>query len=191
MANKCIHLSPALLLLAVTVTNVGCAFTSVGIDFGPFGIPIPVTPYLQDKKEDEFWNHERYERVPILGPITSEGPVVALDPPSDDEVIRAMERALPLEGGVPLLYEKQRNNVRIVKEKIADYVDPPRFVPLIGPAQLHHAHYKCTVYYTEVTRVGWPVPHTLTDEDAQEVIYIDHNHFHMVGNVDPGVGANF
>jgi hypothetical protein len=82
-------------------------------------------------------------------------------------------------------------SVRIVKEKIADYVDPPRVVPLLGPVQLHHCHYKCTIYYTEVTRVGWPVPHTLVDEDSQEVIYIDHNHFHMVGNVDTGVGANY
>src|SRR5688500_8067232 len=111
MLNKFIHRSPALLILALTMTNTGCAFLSIGVDFGPFGIPIPVTPYLQDKKEDEFWNHERYERVPILGPVTSEGPAVALDAPSDDEVIRALERALPIEGGVPLLFEKQRNNV--------------------------------------------------------------------------------
>lgn len=191
MPNKLIHLGPALFILALTVANTGCAFLTVGVDWGVAGYPIPVTPYLQDKKEDEFWNHERYERVPILGPITSEGPAVALDPPSDDEVERALERARPIEGGVPLFYEKQRNNVRIVKEKIADYVDPCRFVPLIGPAQLHHAHYKCTVYFTEITRVGWPVPHTLTDEDAQEVIYIDHNHFHMVGNVDTGADAQF
>ncbi len=104
-----------------------------------------------DKKEDEWWMKERYDRVPILGPLTPGGPVQALDPPSDDEVMRALERAHPVEGGLPLLHEMQRNNVRIVKEKIADYIDPPRFYPLIGPAQLHHAHYKCTVYYTEVT----------------------------------------
>jgi hypothetical protein len=79
----------------------------------------------------------------------------------------------------------------MVKEKIADYVDPPRFYPLIGPAQLHHAHYKCTVYFTQVTRIGWPIPHTLKDEDAREVLYIDHNHFHMVGNVDTGASADF
>ena len=63
-------------------------------------------------------------------------------------------------------------------------LDPPRVVPLIGPVQLHHAHYKCTIFFTEVTRVGWPIPYTTTDEDASEVIYIDHNHFHMVGNVE-------
>jgi hypothetical protein len=35
------------------------------------------------------------------------------------------------------------------------------------------------------------VPHTLTDEDAQEVIYVDHNHFHVVGNVDFGAGTQY
>ena len=85
----------------------------------------------------------------------------------------------------------ERNNVRIVKEKIADYVDPPRVVPLIGPVQLHHAHYKCTVYFTEITRIGWPVPHTITDDDVREVVYIDHNHFHRVGNIDEATHGNF
>jgi len=81
--------------------------------------------------------------------------------------------------------------VRIVKEKIADYVDPPRVVPLIGPVQLHHVHFKCTVYFTEVTRVGWPVPYTTRNEDAMEVIYIDNNHFHMVGDPDFGMSATY
>ena len=102
------------------------------------------------------------------------------------EVWWALERANSVQGGFPFLNETQRNNVTMVKEKIADYVDPPRVVPLIGPAQLHHAHYKCTVYYTERKIIGWPLPHTMIDEDAVEVLYIDHNHFHMVGNVDLG-----
>ena len=141
--------------------------------------------------EDRQWNKERYERVPILGPITSGGPPVALDPPTPDEVMRALEKAQPLQGGVPLLYQRQRNNVRIIVEPIADYVDPPRVYPLVGPAQLHHCHFKCTVYYTETTHVGWPLPHTLVDEDSSEVIYVDHNHLHMVGNVDGGALSNY
>ena len=36
-----------------------------------------------------------------------------------------------------------------------------------------------------------PMPHTLRDEEAMEVIYIDHNHFHMVGNPDPGIGSPY
>ena len=179
------------LVAALSLSSTGCVGIKSGINLGVFAIPLPVSPYYQKMQEDNFWNHERYERAPILGPIIPGGPMVALDPPSDDEVIRAWEKANPVQGGLPFLHEKQRNNVRIVKDKIADYVDPPRVVPLIGPVQLHHAHYKCTIYYTEVTRVGWPVPHTLVDEDSQEVVYIDHNHYHMVGPVNTGASANF
>ena len=179
---------PVLVVLGAALASTGC--TAQGPHLGFLAFPIPVSPYYQDRAEDEFWVKERYDRVPVLGPITSGGPAVALDPPSDDEIMRALERAQPLEGGIPYLQEVQRNNVRIVKEKCADYVDPPRVYPLIGPAQLHHAHYKCTIYYTQVTRVGWPLPHTLTDEDAVEVVYIDHNHMHMVGNVDESCGGS-
>ena len=178
------------MLLAViamgSLSTTGCfwGLQSLGPSLGPFAIPMPVSPYLQKRKEDDFWNHERYERVPILGPLTSGAEIVALDPPSDDEVMRALEKADPVQGGIPFLHEHNRNNVRIVKKKIADYVDPPRVMPMIGPVQQHHAHYCCTIYYEDVRRIGWPVPHTLRDEDAREVIYIDHNHLHMVGNVD-------
>jgi len=174
-------LCPLLALLALAST--GC--TTYGPHLGILAFPIPVSPYFQDKKEVEFWNHERYERAPILGPISAGGPTEAIDRPSDDEVIQALNKSHPIAGGLPFLHEMQRNDVRIVKEKIADYLDPPRVMPLVGPVQLHHAHYKCTVYFTEVTRVGWPVPHTLKDEEVVEVVYIDHNHLHRVGNMAP------
>ena len=178
-------------LAAMTLTNTGCiGLTQYGPSLGIFAVPIPVSPFYQHKQEEKFWEHERYERVPILGPNTAGGPAVALDPPTDDEVVRALEKARPVQGGIPFFYEKQRNNVRIIKEKIADYIDPPRFYPLIGPAQLHHAHYKCTIYCSERAIVGYPVPHTLDDREVIEVIYIDHNHFHMVGDVDPYTTPN-
>lgn len=180
------------LLGMVSLACSGCGWVAAqGPFLGPLAVPIPVSPYFQKEKEDQAWEHERYQRVPILGPITSGMEPVALDPPSDDEVMRAFERANPQEGGFPMLYEVQRNGVRIVKEKIADYIDPPRVMPLIGPVQQHHAHYKCTIYYSEVKRIGWPFPHTIEDEDAVEVVYIDHNHLHMVGNVNPGPGSNY
>jgi hypothetical protein len=191
MSQQLLTASMTLFLAFAALTQTGCVGISTGPSLGLFGIPIPVTPYLQDKQEDKFWIQERYATVPIMGPLSAGGPVVALDAPSDDEVMRALERARPIEGGFPLLHEVQRNNVRIVKQKIADYVDPPRFVPTIGPAQLHHAHYKCTIYFSEITHVGWPVPYTMHDEEAIEVVYIDHNHFHMVGNVDPGLDTQF
>ena len=191
MTQRLTLIALSTIIALTSLSSTGCVGITNGVNMGVLGIPIPVSPYFQKKKEDEFWSHERYDRVPILGPLTAGGPAIALDPPSDDEVMRAFEKANPIQGGLPFLHERSRNNVRIVKEKIADYIDPPRVVPLIGPAQLHHAHYKCTIYYSETTRVGWPIPHTLVDEDSQEVIYIDHNHFHMVGNVDTGANANF
>jgi hypothetical protein len=192
MSHKSMTAAMCVLMALMSLSSSGCFwFTTQGPYLGWVSIPIPVSPYLQDEQEDKAWEHERYERVPILGPIMAGGPTTALDEPSDDEVMVAMEKARPVEGGLPLLSETQRNNVRIVKEKIADYIDPPRFVPLVGPCQLHHAHYKCTVYFSEVKHVGWPVPYTVRDEDAVEVLYIDHNHFHMVGNVDPGVQSNY
>ena len=182
----------ALLLLSLGA-SIGCQATFEPAIWpgGALAYPIPISPYLQDKLEDRAWNKERYDRVPILGPITAGGPVVALDPPSDDEIMRAFEAANPTEGGLPFLHEVQRNNVKIVVEPIADYIDPVRVYPLVGPAQQHHAHYKCIIHYSEKTRVGWPIPHTIHDEECQEVVYIDHNQLHQVGNVTGGPGSNY
>ena len=191
MSTKSLWTAAALLALS-TVANTGCFWIAKeGPNLGMFSIPIPVSPYFQDKEEQRFWVHEKYGKAPVLGPIAPGGPVTAIDTPSDDEVMVALERVRPVRGGLPLLWERQRNNVRIVKDKIADYIDPPRVYPLIGPAQLHHAHYKCTVYFTEVVRNGWPLPYTTTVDDAQEVVYIDHNHFQMVGKVETGASANY
>ncbi len=183
-------LAIATVIAVQALMSTGC--TSLGPYLGAVAVPIPVSPYFQKREEDKHWVHERYARVPILGPTSHGGPPAALDPPSDDEVMRALERVNSVQGGVPLLWEKQRNNVKIVKELTADYVDPVRVYPLIGPAQQHHAHYKCTIYFTDIVRVGWPVPFTLEDQDSVEVIYIDHNHLHMAGDVDAGgAGTNY
>lgn len=180
-----LHAAAAVSLVAVS----GCSWPLNTTFSGPsvhIPVPVPVSPYFQKGQEDKFWVHERYERVPVIGPLTAGGPPAALDPPSADEVMRALEKARPTEGGVPLLHEVQRSNVRMIVEPLGDYVDPVRVIPLIGPAQLHHANYKCTIYYAETTRVGWPVPYTTVDEDATEVVYIDHAHFHRVGDVHDG-----
>ena len=190
MSIKIARTAIGLLGLLSVVCITGCN-TVCGPNLGVLNFPIPVSPYFQKLPEDEYWNKRRYDRMPILGPITPNSPVAALDEPSDDEVMRSLEKARPVQGGLPGLYETQRNNVRIVKEPISDYIDPPREFPLVGPAQLHHAHWKCIVYYSEATWVGWPIPYKNTAEECQEVVYIDHDHLHMVGNVDPGPGTGY
>jgi len=172
MLGKCRYLPIFGVLGTLTVFTLGCGTVMSPLDWGVLNYPIPVSPYFQDRLEDKAWEEERYKKMPILPPLVEGAPHVALDEPSDDEVMRALEKARQVEGGLPLLHEVQRSNVRIVKELITDSIDPPRVYPLVGPAQLHHVHWKCTVYFTEV-------------------IYIDHDHLHMVGNVDGGPGSNY
>ena len=167
-----------LFALAIALSNGCVGITGPGL--GIASIPLPVSPFFQQKAEDHAFENARYNKVAILPPITDENHI-ALDPPSDDEVIRALEQLRPVSGGVPGLEVTMRNIKGITKELIADYVDPPRHVPLVGPVQLHHAHYKCTVYFEEITQVGWPIPHQIKTEAGIEVIYIDKDHFHRVG----------
>lgn len=192
MTTTRIRISLTLVLVVSVVSSLGC-IASQGPNLGLLSFPIPVSPMIQKRQEDKFWVHQRYTRVPILPPFTANSPRTALDPPSDDEVMRAFYKSHTVEGGLPLLHELQVNDVKIVTQLIpgSDIVDPPRHYPLIGPAQLHHAHYKCSVYFTEIIRVGWPIPHTLEEEEKVEVIYIDHDHLHQVGNINPGVGSNY
>jgi len=190
MSKTIIYTSLLSLVAGAMVFSSGCIGLP-GPSLGPAGVPIPVPSYIQDQYEDQAFEKERYGRVPILAAIPPGTEHIALDTPSDDEVMRALEKARPTKGGIPFLETRERTNVKIVKEKIGDYVDPPRVVQLAGPVQLHHAHYKCTIYFTDIVHVGWPVPHTRTNEDAVEVVYIDHDHYHMVGNVNDGKGNSF
>jgi hypothetical protein len=147
------------------------------VDWSKFWIttpPIPVPAYFSQQIEDTYWEEERYNKVPILDPVEGENaPLFCLDPPSPDEVMRSLPDKAA--GGFAFLAETARNNVRIVVEPIVDRVDECRFYPLVGPARLHHCHYKCTVYYDKTIRSSYPVPFTFEDE-TQEVVYIDHDH---------------
>jgi hypothetical protein len=136
--------------------------------------PMPVAAYFSEKVEDAYWEEERYDKVPILDPVEGEfAPLSCIDPPSWDEVIRALPDDTG--GGFAFLAETNRNNVKIVVEPIVDRLDECRFYPLVGPARMHHCHYKCTVYYDKIIRSNYPIPFSHTDE-FQEVVYIDHDH---------------
>jgi hypothetical protein len=174
-----------------TLTNSGCVLFGdffqvawlLGDLYGTTPI-IPVSPYYSQLIEDTYWKEERYDKVPVLDPVEGEhAPLFCMDNPSPDEIMRA----LPDEtgGGWPFLAETSRNNVRMVVENIVDRVDDCRFYPMVGPARLHHCHYKCTVYYDRIIRSDWPVPFRHKDETVQ-VVYIDHDHLiRCAGPVTP------
>lgn len=172
-------------LLALLVSSApGCyvvagAFTTV-IEFSRFWVTtplIPVSPYYSQMVEDAMHEEERYGKVPILDAVEGENaPLYCLDPPTPDEVIRALDKSKKGAGGFAFIAETSLNNVRMVIEPIVDKVDECRFIPLVGPARLHHCHYKCTLYFDKTTRSDWPIPHTFTDQSV-EVLYIDHDHY--------------
>lgn len=68
-------------LVAIAVAS-GSGCVTQGPSLGLLAIPIPISPYFQKKKEDEFWIKERYDRVPILPPLTAGGPDAALIRPA-------------------------------------------------------------------------------------------------------------
>ncbi|MDR1479019.1 MAG: hypothetical protein LBJ00_08755 [Planctomycetaceae bacterium] len=184
MLSVYVRSSVTVILLFVLVSASGC-FTA-GPSLGPFSVPVLVFPFIQSGYEDLAYESNRFNGVDILEPIGSEEHV-ALDPPTEDQCVRYFEKIRPITGQVPGLETCRRDIVGITRELIADYVDEPRFFPLVGPAQVHHAHYKITIYFKETINVGWPVPHTITDDEAIEVFYIDKDHLHRVGSPVPSL----
>jgi hypothetical protein len=159
----------ALLLSAVA----GCIQP---LSMGPL-TPIPVQPWVADRIEEKL-NNPQDNRTPILPPIPPGHRSLCEDPPDRQEILRAMPRVTR---GVPYIYEEFRDDIEFTVEKISDVVDPPRFFPLVGPAQLHHCHWKCTVYYTETFESSYPFPFRSTRRRI-EVIYIDKDHLHQCVN---------
>jgi hypothetical protein len=155
--------------------SVGCYPYSMGIF-----TPIPVFPWVTERMEEKYcWVNDH--KTPIMPPIR-EGypPPLCEDPPAEAEVLRAMPH---IPRGVPYFYEEFRDNIQIVTERLVDKIDPVRFYPLIGPAQLHHCHWKCTVYYLETVESGYPFPFQCKKQRV-EVVYMDKDHLHLYADCD-------
>jgi hypothetical protein len=144
----------------------------------PFGLgfatPIPMQPWVADRIEERLANKQDH-RAPILPPIPPGYRPYCEDPPDPQEINRTMPRVTR---GVPYVYEEFRDDIEFTVEKLVDRIDPPRFFPLIGPAQLHHCHWKCTVYFTETVSSCYPFPFQVKKRRA-EVVYIDKDHLHL------------
>jgi len=147
----------------------GCNPLSMGIF-----TPIPVQPWATERMEERhcIWTDAN---TPILPPIPPGYRPICEDVPDRRTILRAMPRVAR---GIPYVYEEFRDDIEFTVEKLADVIDPPRFFPLVGPAQLHHCHFKCTVYYTETIQSSYPFPYKCTRRRT-EVVYIDRDHLHQ------------
>jgi hypothetical protein len=157
------------------------ALASAGLT-GCLGVGVlPVQPWTAERLEDMYL-HKNDHRTPIMPPIREGFPApVCEDAPGEREVLRAMPR---VSRGVPFVREEFRDNIRVYSERIVDKIDPPRFFPLVGLAQLHHCHWKCTVRWVETIQSDYPWPAKLK-KNRVEVIYIDKDHLHLFVGSDP------
>lgn len=175
-------LAAVAILAFVSTGTVGCAIPYVYRGISPlhptgWSFAWPILPSQQQRLEEDMAREER-DKVPILDPIPGEfTPATCLDPPSDEEVWAKVPK---FRNGSPPFYEVQRNNVRILIEKIGDAIDPCKIYPLAGPAQLVHCHYKCTVYFDELYWSDYPIPFHHVDHRV-EVVYIDKDHLRRCG----------
>ena len=113
------------------------------------------------------------ERATIMPPILPGQPIPTCeDPPSEEEIIRALPR---VRRGIPFIIEEFRDDFEI---------DPCTTFPLVGPAQLHHCHFVCTVRWRERVKSDQPWPFWV-EKDRTEVLQIDKDHLHLCVGCDP------
>jgi hypothetical protein len=148
----------------------GCVPYSMGIF-----TPIPIPPWVTERMEEKYC-YDRDHKATIMPPIR-EGFAAppCLDPPDMGMIIRAMPKN---RRGIAYVIEEFRDDIQTTTELLVDHIDPARFYPLIGPAQLHHCHWKCTIYYNETIESGYPFPFQCKKRRV-EVIYIDKDHLHL------------
>lgn len=127
--------------------------------------PVAVRPWEQDRPDNY---------LPKVIPPLEEGDDGS-QPPSNQEILAALPA---FARGIPYVYDQYRDDLSITTEKLVDRIDPPRFFPLIGTAQLHHVHWKCTVTFTQVVEIQNPLPFTCRTQQS-EVVYIDKDHLHL------------
>jgi hypothetical protein len=131
-------------------------------------------PWVSGPAQEKY-TYKDDSKTPILPPIPPGTRSACDDPPERAAILRALPR---VHRGVPGLYEVFRDNIDFALEKVVDQVDPPRFFPLVGPAQLHHCHYKCTVYFDNIIHWVFLVEFEFRCSRSA-VVYLDRDHLHL------------
>lgn len=135
----------------------------------------PVPPWAIERMEAKYSEKNDF-RTRILPPIRAGFPPPQCEnPPDDATVLRALGQE---KRGVPFVFEEGRKDITITCERLLDKIDPPRFFPMVGPAQLHHCRWKCTVSYTETIESSYPFPYRTT-RPRTAVVYLDQDHLHL------------
>jgi hypothetical protein len=147
------------------------ATTPVGSGSGAPGTAPRAEPTMEELKRDN--ERLRKEVTSLKKRVEALAVEAALlrgdDEPTDAEILRHFARVEIAAKGACEVYH---DDIRIVKKQLVDKLDPARFFPLVGTAQLRHRHWECTVYYTETIKRDYPFP-SLEKKQRVHVVYID------------------
>jgi RNA polymerase sigma factor (sigma-70 family) len=137
-----------------------------GIDDLPVGSRVVIRTDATDGMIRDIRVSQRRVMATVL---SKESDLRDIQSPPIEEILRGLPR---VPRGVPYVFEVYRDEVTVVAERLTRQVDPPRFFPRVGQAELHHQHWKCTAYYTETVETSYPYPMRLK-RPRVEVVYID------------------
>ncbi len=138
----------------------------VGIDDLPVGTRVEIRLDATNSVIQDIRPLQRRVKVTVL---KSASELADLQSPPIDEVLRALPH---VPRGIPGVVEVFRDDIEVVAQRLARQVGQPRFFPLVGEAELHHFHWKCTVCYRETVEYSYPWPSRIKQAHT-EVVYID------------------
>jgi hypothetical protein len=152
----------------------GCPFTGKSPQEERSGLP-KITEPVPAVKPKSSKNSGVDHRTPIIGSIRDDLPRPACEePPDEGTVLRALHKKLY---GGSSSDQQLHEDTQIVVERLVNKLDAVRLFPLIGPAQMHHCQWKCTVYYYETVETGDP-EQPQSKKPCVQVVYIDTDHLH-------------
>ncbi len=99
-------------------------------------------------------------------------------PPHPTRILIELEMQRELKrNSISRIYEDHKDSFRIIVEPLYDKHMPVREYPIIGRASLHLLRYKCTVHFSPVPGIKWPL--TKDGKPETEVtLYVDSDHLH-------------
>jgi hypothetical protein len=163
--------------LSFNQTGMPALMPAMAVQGVPAPMPAnPVPPSTSTKENDNDY------RTPTTPSIRDGESAPDCMEPTEKEILQALNAKIsPRKLGT----EDIGDDIEIVCEKVMDKVDEPRFFPLVGPAKLHHCHWKCTVYFTETMSSHWPIVAPAKVRRV-EVVYFDKDVLHPTA---PGAPA--
>ena len=99
-------------------------------------------------------------------------------PPDPTRILTELEMQRELgRNAICRIYDDHKDSFRIIVEPVYDKRVPVREYPIIGRASLHLLRYKCTVHFSPVEGIEWPL--TKGGKLETEItLYVDSDHLH-------------